>query len=140
MKKVNKLTVKQQRFIDLYDGNGTQTAIKAGYSKKTAYAIAIENLKKPIIIDAIRAREIKKTAKKIATREERQAFWTEVMLDKEESMVNRLRAAELLGKSEADFIDRHEHTVKEYKFEEFAEIPDEELINEIRSLGCRNEN
>ena len=38
-----KLTAKQQRFCDEYliDMNGTQAAIRAGYSKKTAYAIAI---------------------------------------------------------------------------------------------------
>ena len=36
----------------------------------------------------------------------RQEFWTKVMNDPDEDMKNRLRAAELLGKSEADFLDR----------------------------------
>lgn len=51
------LTVKQQRFIDAYDGNATEAAIVAGYSKKTAAVIALENLRKPNIAEAIRKRE-----------------------------------------------------------------------------------
>jgi len=50
-----KLTLKQTRFVEEYllDGNGTQAAIRAGYSEKTAYATAAENLRKPQIKKAI---------------------------------------------------------------------------------------
>ena len=46
-----KLTPKQQKFADEYikTGNATQSAIEAGYSKKTAAVIAAENLIKPNI-------------------------------------------------------------------------------------------
>jgi len=46
-----KLTLKQKRFVDEYmiDLNGTQAAIRAGYSPKTADVIAAENLVKPNI-------------------------------------------------------------------------------------------
>ncbi|RPJ32714.1 MAG: terminase small subunit [Nitrosopumilales archaeon] len=46
-----KLTTKQTRFIKEYikTGNGMQSAIKAGYSKKTAGEMAYENLNKPQI-------------------------------------------------------------------------------------------
>ena len=46
-----KLTPKQQRFADEYikTGNVTQSAIEAGYSKKTAQQIGAENLLKPVI-------------------------------------------------------------------------------------------
>ena len=49
------LTQKQLRFISEYliDENGTQAAIRAGYSRKTARAIASENLKKPRIAGTI---------------------------------------------------------------------------------------
>jgi phage terminase small subunit len=49
------LTNKQSRFVEEYllDNNGTQAAIRAGYSKHTARAIATENLSKPVILDAI---------------------------------------------------------------------------------------
>ena len=51
MAKENTLTAKQKRFIEEYliDLNGTQAAIRAGYSKKTAQEISSENLSKPII-------------------------------------------------------------------------------------------
>ncbi|QSB50764.1 terminase small subunit [Leuconostoc falkenbergense] len=46
-----KLTPKQKKFADEYikTGNATQSAIEAGYSKKTAAVIATENLIKPNI-------------------------------------------------------------------------------------------
>jgi phage terminase small subunit len=52
---VPKLSNKQQAFIAQYlvDSNATQAAIRAGYSKKTAYTIGAENLRKPQIRDAI---------------------------------------------------------------------------------------
>ncbi len=50
-----KLTDKQSCFIKEYliDLNGTQAALRAGYSKNTAKQIATENLAKPIIRAAI---------------------------------------------------------------------------------------
>lgn len=46
---------KQARFVEEYliDSNATQAAIRAGYSEKSAYSIAGENMKKPEIVDAI---------------------------------------------------------------------------------------
>lgn len=101
-----KLTVKQQRFVDCYDGNATKAALKAGYNAKTARQIGQENLTKPVIALAIAEREAKSASAKIATREERQAFWSSVLRAEEEQMRDRLKASELLGKSNADFIDR----------------------------------
>jgi len=53
------LNPRQDRFVDEYllDGNGTQAAIRAGYSAKTAYSIASENLRKPDIQQAIAERQ-----------------------------------------------------------------------------------
>lgn len=53
-----KLTIKQKRFADEYiiSGNATQSAIKAGYSKKTAGVIGDENLKKPNVAEYIKKR------------------------------------------------------------------------------------
>lgn len=52
------LTEKQARFVDEYlvSLNGTRAAIHAGYSRKTARAIASENLKKPAIAAEIKRR------------------------------------------------------------------------------------
>lgn len=53
---MDKLTHKQEKFCQNYiitNGNGTQSAIAAGYSPNTAQVIASENLTKPLIIDRI---------------------------------------------------------------------------------------
>lgn len=53
-----KLTIKQKKFADYYieTGNATQSAIRAGYSKKTANRIATENLSKLVISEYIQKR------------------------------------------------------------------------------------
>jgi len=49
------LSAKQKLFVAEYlkDSNATQAAIRAGYSKKSAYSIGEENLRKPAIAQAI---------------------------------------------------------------------------------------
>ncbi|MCP4116475.1 MAG: terminase small subunit [Desulfobacteraceae bacterium] len=125
---MKKLTTKQQRFVEVFDGNATEAAREAGYKGNdvTLAQVGAENLKKPHIVAAIKERETERQSSKIATREERQAFWTDVMRGNitqdsvegkgEDAVVvkippdmkDRLRAAELLGKSEGDFIERKE--------------------------------
>lgn len=102
------LTAKQQAFVEAYDGNATQAALKAGYSPKTAYSQGQRLLKNVEVKAAIAARQAPASSARIATREERQAFWTSVMRDPAEKTQDRLRAAELLGKSECDFAERVE--------------------------------
>jgi phage terminase small subunit len=118
------LTVKQQRFIDFYAGNGKQAAEKAGY--KNPRQMASENLSKPDIQHALKTREDRRRKGHIADREERQAFWTKILRGEETQpavvgtdakgnsimknippkMTDRLKASELLGKSEADFTNK----------------------------------
>ncbi|MCA9401782.1 MAG: terminase small subunit [Candidatus Omnitrophica bacterium] len=101
-----RLSHKQKRFIDFYKGNATEAAIEAGYSVKTAYSIGQENLKKPEIIKEIQNRNMRESMPKIANRQQRQEFWSSVMNDVEVDLSVRLRASELLGKSEADFTEK----------------------------------
>ena len=58
MSGTNDLRSKQAAFVEEYliDFNGTQAAIRAGYSVKTARKTASENLTKPDIIDALALR------------------------------------------------------------------------------------
>ena len=102
------LTAKQKRFVEFYDGNGTETARKAGYkgNDNTLNQVAIENLRKPMILEAIEKRESERLSEGILDREKRQVFWSKVIEDENQKMPDRLRASELLGKSEADFIDK----------------------------------
>lgn len=100
------MTPKQRRFVELYNGNATEAAIAAGYSRKTARSIGQRILTNVDISEAIKAREDKELRHFIANREERQRLWTEIMNDPEMKTSDRLRASELLGRSEGDFIER----------------------------------
>lgn len=102
------LTTKQRRFVEAYNGNATEAAILAGYSKKTARQIGQNLLTKVDIQAAIQEREQARLTPLIAAREQRQIFWSTIMRDTSADMRDRLRASELLGKSEGDFLDRSE--------------------------------
>lgn len=66
------MTVKQHRFADYYIelGNGTEAAIKAGYSAKSARFAASQNLDKPIIKEYIDERMAEKDNARIASQDE----------------------------------------------------------------------
>jgi len=110
MPKVDGLTVLQKRFAEIYDGNGVEAARRAGYkgSDKVLGITASRNLKNPEIIKLIKDREKRQIRPYIMTRLDRQRFWTQVALDKEQSMTDRLRAVADLAKSEGDFLTRIE--------------------------------
>jgi phage terminase small subunit len=108
------LTPKQQMFVREYliDLNGTQAAIRAGYSAKTARQIAEETLSKPYIIEAVqagmdrRAKKINLTGDDILANIARLAQKAEDMDDTS----NALRANELLGKHLKLFTDKVEQS------------------------------
>lgn len=104
----DKLTARQQAFVEAYAGNATAAALAAGYSERSARSQGQRLLTNDDIKDAIKAREAQRLAPTIATRQERQEFWTSVLRSKDEAMKDRLKAAELLGKSEGDFLERVE--------------------------------
>lgn len=107
---MRELSTKQRRFIDAFNGNAAEAARAAGYSEKNADKIGAQLLKNPRVVSAIRERENGRSAAAIATREERQRLFTNVMRDEGQTTRDRLRACELLGKSEGDFVERQEIT------------------------------
>ncbi|GHV49859.1 hypothetical protein FACS1894216_01010 [Synergistales bacterium] len=106
------LNTRQKAFVAAYAGNATEAATNAGYSEGTAYSIGQRLLKHVEVAEAIRSREERETRKRIADRQARQIFWTAIMRDENAEVKDRLRASELLGKSEGDFIERTEITGK----------------------------
>lgn len=76
-----KMTAKQRKFVAEYVkcGNATQSAIKAGYSKKTAKQAGTENLAKPILKAAIEKEMQKFEDSKIAKAKEVIQFYTRVL-------------------------------------------------------------
>ncbi len=107
------LNYRQRAFVEAYCGDAQAAAIAAGYSPKTAKVVGCRMLKNPEIAGLIEAREMARASAAVATREERQAFWTAVMRDPAEPMKNRLRASELLGRCCGDFLERVELTKPE---------------------------
>ena len=120
---MDKMTDKQKRFCDEYliDLNATQAAIRAGYSEKSARAIATENLSKPYIKAYIDERMAEKEDELIADQNEVLKYLTSVLRGNTQSEIvvvegtgdgcsearamqkapdekERLKAAELLGK------------------------------------------
>lgn len=113
------LNERQRKFAELYaaTGNASKAAIGAGYSPKSAPTNADKLLKNTNVQAYIRQLTRLAQAGRVATAEERQAFWTDVMFGRIQDdegraprIADRLKASELLGKSQGDFIDRVEHS------------------------------
>lgn len=133
----DQLSKQERLFVEAYDGDLVYAGRMAGiggpgspdsYIKQRAQKL----LERPLIIEAIqdRSKYLLDTKNAIATREERQALWTAIMKNqdphrKEEVDSNgvpipegniplpiRLKASELLGKSEADFIEKIDMSVQ----------------------------
>lgn len=109
-----RLTPKQARFVAEYlkDCNATQAAVRSGYSKNTAESQGSRLLRNARVCSAVAEGQARHLSSAIATREERQKFWTEVMAGRGDDvqMRDRLKASELLGKSEADFTEKVQHS------------------------------
>lgn len=104
------LTPFQQRFIDFYDGNGVATARKAGYKGDTQAlgVAAYKLLKLPKIKKLIEKRDQLRNNPHIMSRQERQEFWSSIAKDLSKDIKDRLKASELLGRSECDFVEKRE--------------------------------
>ncbi|MFR8734734.1 MAG: terminase small subunit [Clostridium perfringens] len=133
-----KLTPKQKAFAEYYieTGNATQSAVKAGYSKKTARVIGQENLLKPALKSYIDEKMKELESKRIAKAEEVLEYLTRVLrgeeteqvvvtenigdfmseakvVDKEISAKDKIKAAELLGKRYRLFTDKIEANINQ---------------------------
>lgn len=124
---MQKLTAKQQRFCEEYliDFNATQSAIRAGYSKKAAHSIGIENLNKPLIKE-----QIEKKKRELREKTEITIEWIAEQLKENHELAREMgkvsdssKALELLGKMQGAFTDRVDMTAKvEIKtFDDFYE-------------------
>ena len=101
------LTPKQKKFCEYYiqSGNATDAARKAGYSKKSAEAIGLENLGKPGIQGYIAQRTADQDKKLVADADEVLRFYSAVMRGQvkdqfglDASLTDRLKAGESLMK------------------------------------------
>jgi len=108
--KGREFTTKQQQLIDCFAGDIKEAAKKAEIS----YGYARRLVTKGNILEAIKNRQDTEIRpKEIANRQRRQEFWTNIMDDEDEETKDRLKASELLGRSEADFTENLAHQFPE---------------------------
>lgn len=103
------LTQRQRKYCEEYASNGGNSfaaAKAAGYGKPQVEGH--RNSQNARIIGALNRLRQDSVDSSIATRQERQTFWSSMMRDPNVSEKDRLRASELLGKCHADFVERRE--------------------------------
>lgn len=109
-----KLTQRQEKFCIAYieTGNASE-AYRRSYTTEnskpeTVHRRAKDMMSNSKILARIEELKGKIETSTIATAQQRQEFWTRVMLGREPDadMKERLKASELLGKAQGDFIER----------------------------------
>lgn len=95
----------------MIDLNGTQAAIRAGYSENTATQIGSENLSKPYIQERLQALMNERASKVLITAEDvlEDIIKTRTLTERDDRHSERLKANELLGKHLAMWTDKTAH-------------------------------
>ena len=122
------MTHRQELFIQEYikTGNTTNSAIKAGYSKKTARVIGQENLTKPYIKKKINELSQKIACNSIMTAKERQEYLTKLINAADVKVSDKLKALDILNKMTGEYTQKVEVN-GEIKTDPFKDLTTEEL-------------
>ena len=123
------MTRRQELFIQEYikTGNATHSAIKAGYSKKTAYSIGQRLLKNVDIKEAIDRLSKNIAINNIMTAKERQEFLTSLILNNDVKISDKLKAVDLLNKMTGEYIQKVEVNGNVKTDDPFKNLTTEEL-------------
>jgi len=106
------LNERQKKFCEFYAkcGNATDAAIQAGYSEKSAGTNADKLLKNTKVSKYLEELSKNTRTSAILSITEVKEFWCKVMFSDDEEMPHRLKASELLVKSQGGFLDKVEHS------------------------------
>lgn len=106
-----KLTQKQKKFADYYikTGNAEESAKRAGYNARGNTTKLLQNT---TISDYIKKVNEKIDDEKIADMKEVKMFWSEAMRNVNSELKDRLKASELIAKTNGAFLDKVEVTEK----------------------------
>ena len=110
-----KLTAKQQKFCDYYieTANATESYKRAGYSWSNDNIASVEGhklLRKPKIQGYIQDKNKLLESDRIADMKEVKEFWTTTMRNESVEHKDRLKASELIAKTNGAFLDKVEHS------------------------------
>jgi phage terminase small subunit len=125
-----RLTSRQKRFCEIYasNGNASESARLAGYSIKASQQAGSEVLSNPVVVEYLATLTATISNEQIACSIARQKWWTSIMYDETQKMADRIKASEILGRAQGDFIQNIEVV------NDLAMLSDEELDEKIRSL------
>lgn len=107
--------IKYEKFCATYrknGGNGTEAAIAAGYSEKTAAVTASKLLRNPKIIRRIEELAKDAVRKNIISADKRAEILSGIALDAGNDVQARVRAIDVLNKMDGLYVVRAEVTVK----------------------------
>lgn len=111
MKNRMQLPPKRKAFADYYmqTGNASESYKMAGYCIKNNNVAGVEGnrlLNNPKVQAYIQEKSKPISEKRIADMRQVQEFWTDVIMDEDENMQNRLKASELIAKVQGAFLNR----------------------------------
>lgn len=103
-----KLNTRQKAFCEYYVacGNATESAIKAGYSEKTARSIGQRLLTNVDIKKYIKELQEKAKESRILTAREKREWLSEVIKNGNEKLQDRLKALDILNKMDGEYIEK----------------------------------
>lgn len=145
----NRLSKEKARAIAaeyLTNGYNKVDALKTvGYSKNYSEHFGLKLFDNNTVkaeITRMQAKAEHKIEGKIKNRAERQVFWSDVCDSDKVAMADRLRASELLGRSEADFTDNINSTdiVRKAELDAEQKAEAQRIINiRLREMGQNNQ-
>ena len=123
------MTYKQELFIQEYikTGNATSSAIKAGYSEKTAKSIGQRLLTNVDIKKRIEELSQKIACNNIMTAKERQEYLTKLINSEDVKVSNKLKALDILNKMTGEYIQKLEVNGNVKTNDPFKNLTTEEL-------------
>lgn len=109
-----KLNMRQKKFAEYYaqSGNATDSAVKAGYSKKYANTNATKLLQNTTISEYIKELSEKAKDERILSAKDRQIMLSDIAKDTSNEPSDRIKAVDTLNKMTGEYTVKVDTTVK----------------------------
>jgi len=120
---------RQKKFAEYYaqTGNASQSAVKAGYSKKYSNANAVKLLQNTAVMQYIKELSEKAQDERIMTAKQRQVLLSDIAKDSENSASDRIKAVDTLNKMTGEYITKIEGSFDAEIKNPFSGLSTEEL-------------